>query len=392
MNWNAHFAQRSGMVKSSAIREILKLTQGSDVISFAGGLPAPSLFPIERLRTASDRVLAEAGAKALQYSTTQGSFALRSWIAERHEATPEQVQILSGSQQALDLIAKALLDPGDTVVVGAPTYMGALRAFDPYQVRYRTIPLDDDGFDMDALEEALAERPKLLYVIPNFDNPSGVRLSLPRRERLVELCARYGVPIFEDDPYGELRFAGEALPSLHLLAPEQVVYSSTFSKILAPGLRLAWMIAQPELLDLINRLKQASDLHTSTLIQQIILEVVQGDFMSGQIERVRAYYHRQRDAMLAALEVSFPTGVRWTRPVGGMFVWVTLPQGHDSTELLQAAVARQVAYVPGGPFFANGGGENTLRLSYSVASLEQIDEGMARLGEVLQESLAAMAG
>ncbi len=391
MNWNAHFAERSGMVKSSAIREILKLTQGSEVISFAGGLPAPSLFPIERLRTASDRVLAEAGAKALQYSTTQGSFALRSWIAERHGATPEQVQILSGSQQALDLIAKALLDPGDTVVVGAPTYMGALRAFDPYQVRYRTVPLDDDGFDMDALEEALAERPKLLYVIPNFDNPSGVRLSLPRRERLVELCARYGVPIFEDDPYGELRFAGEALPSLHLLAPEQVVYSSTFSKILAPGLRLAWMIAQPELLDLINRLKQASDLHTSTLIQQLTLEVVQGDFMSGQIERVRAYYRRQRDAMLAALEASFPTGVRWTRPVGGMFVWVTLPQGHDSTELLQAAVARQVAYVPGGPFFANGGGDNTLRLSYSVASLEQIDEGMARLGEVLQESLAATA-
>lgn len=392
MNWTTLLARRMDTVKPSTIREILKLTQGSEVISFAGGLPAPDLFPIEALREASDRVLREQGRRALQYSTSQGDPGLRAWIAERHGTDPERIQIVSGSQQGLDLIAKTLLDPGDTVLVGAPTYMGALRAFDPYGVRYRTVPLDRDGLDIDQLEAALADRPKMLYLIPNFDNPSGARLSLPRRERLVELCARHGVPIFEDDPYGELRFSGEPLPSLFELAPDWVIHASTFSKILAPGLRLAWLVLPEHLLDPVERLKQAADLHTSTLTQLVTREVVQNGFMDGQIERVRNHYRGQRDAMLAALDRTFPSAAQWTRPDGGMFVWVTLPAGNDASELLRQAVERKVAFVPGGPFFANGGGEHTLRLSYSVASLEQIDGGMARLGEVLHQHLSALAG
>jgi 2-aminoadipate transaminase len=392
VDWNARFAKRMDNVKPSTIREILKLTQGSQVISFAGGLPAPDLFPIEALREASDRVLRTEGRKALQYSTTQGDRELRAWIAERHGTAPEQIQIVSGSQQGLDAVAKALLDPGDTVVVGAPTYMGALRAFDAYQVDYRTVPVDDDGLVVDELEPALAAGAKLLYTIPNFDNPSGARLSLERRERLVELCARYDVPIFEDDPYGELRFSGDPLPSLLELDPERVIHASTFSKILAPGLRLAWLVLPAPLIDPIERLKQAADLHTSTLTQVLTREVVQGGFMEGQIERVRAYYLGQRDAMMAALEAHFPTAARATRPDGGMFIWVTLPHGQDAAELLKAAVERKVAFVPGGPFFANGGGNHTLRLSYSVATREQIADGMARLGEVLERSLDAVPG
>ena len=391
MNWDAYFANRMNNVKPSTIREILKLTQGSDVISFAGGLPAPDLFPIDRLRAAADRVLAEQGRRALQYSTSRGDARLRGWIAERHGTGADRIQIVSGSQQGLDLIAKTLLDPGDTVLVGEPTYMGALRAFDAYQVGYRTVPVDEDGLDVDQLEAALAERPKLLYVIPNFDNPTGARLSLARRERLVELCARYDVPIFEDDPYGELRFAGEALPSLLELAPERVIHASTFSKILAPGLRLAWLVLPSGLSDPVERIKQAADLHTSTLTQLITHEVVQGDFIDRQLERVRSYYRVQRDAMMAALESSFPAAAQWTRPDGGMFVWVTLPHEQNAADVLREAVARGVAFVPGGPFFANGGGDNTLRLSYSVASEAQIAGGMAQLGALLHERLSVAA-
>lgn len=392
MDWNTRFAQRMDNVKPSTIREILKLTQGSEVISFAGGLPAPDLFPIEALREATDRVLREEGRRALQYSTTQGDPRLRAWIAERHGTTAERIQIVSGSQQGLDVIAKALLDPGDTVVVGAPTYMGALRAFDAYQVRYRTVPIDGDGLVVDELEPALAAGAKLLYLIPNFDNPSGARLTLERRERLVELCARYDVPIFEDDPYGELRFRGEPLPSLLSLDPERVIHASTFSKILAPGLRLAWLVLPAPLVDPIERVKQAADLHTPTLTQALTREVVQGDFIEEQLERVRAYYLGQRDAMMAALEAHFPAEARTTRPEGGMFVWVTLPEGQDAAELLKRAVERKVAFVPGGPFFANGGGDHTLRLSYSVATREQIAGGMARLGEVIEANLDAVPG
>lgn len=389
MDWSSLFARRTEKIQPSAIREILKLTQGGEVISFAGGLPAPALFPIERIREASDRVLAQQGERALQYSTTEGYPPLRAWAAEQLPgADAERVQIVSGSQQALDLVAKALLDPGDRVVLAAPTYMGALRAFDPYQPEYLTVASDEDGLLPGSLEAALKRSPKLVYVIPNFDNPRGTTMSLERRRNLIESADRYGVLIFEDDPYGQLRFEGEPLPSLFELAPDRVVYSSTLSKTVAPGLRIAWLVAAPELLEQLTRIKQAADLHTSTLGQMVAHAVVEGDFLAEQLPRIRSYYHRQRDAMLAALDTHLPSSVHSTRPEGGMFLWLTLPAGSDGLELLQSAARRGVAYVPGAPFFADGSGLNTLRLSYSVASLEQIERGVATLGAVLTESLA----
>ncbi len=389
MNWSSLFARRTEKIQPSAIREILKLTQGGEVISFAGGLPAPALFPIERIREASDRVLAQQGERALQYSTTEGYPPLRAWAAEQLPgADAERVQVVSGSQQALDLVAKALLDPGDRVVLAAPTYMGALRAFDPYQPEYLTVASDEDGLLPDSLEAALKRSPKLVYVIPNFDNPRGTTMSLERRRNLIESADRYGILIFEDDPYGQLRFEGEPLPSLFELAPDRVVYSSTLSKTVAPGLRIAWLVAAPELLEQLTRIKQAADLHTSTLGQMVAHAVVEGDFLAEQLPRIRSYYHRQRDAMLAALDTHLPSSVHSTRPEGGMFLWLTLPAGSDGLELLQSAARRGVAYVPGAPFFADGSGLNTLRLSYSVASLEQVERGVATLGAVLTESLA----
>ena len=389
MDWSSLFARRTERIKPSAIREILKLTQGGEVISFAGGLPAPALFPTERIREASDRVLAQRGEHALQYSTTEGYPPLRAWAAEQLPgADAERVQIVSGSQQALDLVAKALLDPGDRVVLAAPTYMGALRAFDPYEPEYLTVASDEDGLLPGSLEAALKRGPKLVYVIPNFDNPRGTTMSLERRRNLLESAGRHGVLIFEDDPYGQLRFEGEPLPSLFELAPDRVVYSSTLSKTVAPGLRIAWLVAAPELLEQLTQIKQAADLHTSTLGQMVVHAVVEGDFLAEQLPRIRSYYHRQRDTMLAALDNHLPSSVHSTRPKGGMFLWLTLPEGSDGLELLRSAARRGVAYVPGAPFFADGSGLNTLRLSYSVASLEQIERGVATLSAVLTESLA----
>ena len=400
MNWSTRFAHRTHNMKPSVIREILKLTSRSGVISFAGGLPAPNLFPVERLREAADMVLTQRGAEALQYGMTEGYGPLREWVAAQLNADgvktdgvqvdgvkdviPEQVQIMSGSQQALDLLGKVFLEPKDTVVVAAPTYMGALRAFDAYEVSYLGVPTDSEGMLPDALEAALQTRPKLVYVIPNFDNPTGITMSLARRKLLVELAARYGVPVLEDNPYGELRFSGEALPSLYSLAPEGVVYCGTFSKIMVPGFRLAWVVADPEVITLLTRVKQAADLHTATYTQMMAYEVTKDGFMGAQVDRVRAYYKHQRDLMLRALETSMTADVQWTRPAGGMFLWCTLAEGVNATELAYEAVKQGVAYVPGETFFTDGTGLNTLRLSYSVATPAEIETGISRLGQVFE--------
>ena len=391
MNLSQRFAKRTANMKPSSIREVLKLTQKSQIISFAGGLPAPSLFPADELSAAAGRVLAERGAEALQYSTTEGYAPLRAWVGSRLNVPAEHVQIVSGSQQGLDLVAKVFFDPHDKIVVGAPTYMGALRAFDAYEVDYLTVACDDEGMAPDALEAALEQNPKMIYVIPNFDNPTGVTMSLERRHALLTLARRYGVPVFEDDPYGELRFEGEALPSLLELAPDLVIHAGTFSKIMAPGLRVAWLVAPPEALAPVVRAKQAADLHTSTFTQMVALEVLMGGSLDAQIGRVRDYYRKQRDFVLEAMAASFPDEVAWTRPKGGMFLWVTLPEKCDAALLLREAVAEGVAYVPGEAFFANGGGENTLRLSYSVATLEEIGRGVERLGKVFKGCLNAVA-
>lgn len=391
METSQRFAARVARMKPSAIREVLKLTQRGDVISFAGGLPAPDLFPIDDVAAAAARVLADRGRSALQYSTTDGLAPLRAKLAASTPgARPERVLVTSGSQQGLDLIARLMVDPGDTVAVAAPTYMGALRAFDAYEARYLSVASDDRGMQVDALADVLRQRPKLLYVIPDFDNPGGTTLPLERRQALVELAAEHDVLVVEDAPYRELRFEGDSLPTLFELDPERVVHAGTFSKTMAPGLRLGWLTGPAAVIERATYAKQAADLHTATLTQAIADAWLEGGSWDAQLARVRDHYRRQRDAMLNALERSMPPGVRWTRPSGGMFVWVTLPQGLDAGVLVRDAVARGVAYVPGAPFFANGGGAETLRLSYSIATLEQVERGMEALGSVVSDALAAV--
>jgi 2-aminoadipate transaminase len=384
MDFSNHFAKRTRRLKPSAIREILKLTQKSQVISFAGGLPAPTLFPIERIKEASIKVLND-GPQALQYSTTEGYLPFREWIAERHGAKVENVLVTCGSQQGLDIISKLFLNPGDKVAVAEPTYLGALQIFDSYEANFIGIPCDDEGMTLEGLETALKQNPKLVYAIPNFDNPTGLTMSLERRQKLVALARQYNVPIYEDNPYGELRFETTAVPSLYELAPDVVIYGGTFSKIVVPGFRLGWIIAPFQVLQIAARAKQATDLHTATFTQMIAHDIAQGDFMDEQIQKVRSYYHKQRDLMLSNIEKYFPEDVHFTRPKGGMFLWVTLPKENDALKLLEEAVKRGVAYVPGEPFFANEGGKNTLRLSYSVATPEQVERGIKSLGELLNE-------
>ena len=391
MDWSHLLAQRSHNIKPSAIREMLKLTQQPDVISFAGGLPAPAVFPINAFRDASETVLVRQGREALQYSTTEGHAPLREWIAQ-HSPSPNldsnNIMMTNGSQQCLDLVGKMLLNPGDKVVVAEPTYVGALRAFDAYEVEYLSVDSDDEGVTLDGLAKALEQKPKLIYVIPNFDNPTGKTMGLARRRGLIALAKEQQVPIFEDDPYGALRFEGEALPKLVSLDSDIVISAGSFSKILSPGLRLAWLQAPTALMPLALRCKQACDLHSSSLSQMIVSELLQAkDFFPNHIAQVRQYYREQRDSMLRALKEHMPQGVSWTHPQGGMFLWLELPTHLDSQDLLQQAVTQKVAYVPGEPFFANGGGHNTLRMSYSVASAEQIARGVQTLAQVIAEAL-----
>jgi len=401
--WSQRYAQRTQRMQSSAIRELLKLTERPDMISFAGGLPAPEVFPVAEFQAACQRVLAEHGPQALQYSTTEGYRPLREMIA-RHMARygivvePDNVLITSGSQQALDLIGKIFINPGERLLVEKPTYVGALQAWNAYQAEYIAVPLDDNGLRTDDIETALRAGPKFIYVLPNFHNPAGVTMALERRQVLVELAHRYGVPIIEDDPYGQLRYEGDHLPPLVILdgrlhasegAPYSgnVLYLSTFSKTLAPGLRLGWVVAPAEVIRRLVQAKQGADLHTSTLTQMVAYEVARGGFLDRHVRLIREVYRERRDAMLMALAKHFPAGVHWTAPHGGLFLWVTLPEPMDAAEILKAAIDERVAFVPGASFFPDGSGQNTFRLNFSNATPAKIDEGMRRLGGVLHRAL-----
>lgn len=402
--WDHRYAQRTQRIGSSAIRELLKLTELPDIISFAGGLPAPEIFPVEEFITASERVLSNHGALALQYSTTEGYLPLREQIA-RHAArydikvTPENILITSGSQQALDLLGKIFINSGDHILVESPTYLGALQAWNAYWAEYVTVPMDKQGMNTDLLEDALRTGPKFIYVLPNFQNPTGVTLSLERRHKLIELADRYGVPIVEDDPYGQLRYKGEHLPSVVVLDDQyrdnsdhsyhgNVIYLSTFSKILAPGLRLGWVIAPPEVIRKLVEAKQGTDLHTSTFNQVVACEVSSGGFLDRHINTIRRVYGERRDVMLASMDRFFPSEVDWTQPEGGLFLWGTLPEELDSEDVLRSVLEKKVAFVPGSPFYPNGGGQSTMRLNFSNATPEMIYEGISRLGRVLQGKIS----
>ena len=412
--WERRYAQRMQGMSGSIIRELLKLTEQPDVISFAGGLPAPEVFPVARFEAATQRVLAEHGAQALQYSTTEGYRPLREYIVQKMgrygiKASVDNVLITSGAQQALDLIGKVLVDPGDVILTEQPTYMGALQAWRAYQADYVTVPIDDEGICLDErFIEALRAGPKFMYILPNFQNPTGVTLSLERRRKLVQIADHYGIPIIEDDPYGDLRYEGEHLPPLIVMDAEyqkekgpksngrsfvqgNVIYLGTFSKTLAPGLRLGWMVAPEAVIKRCVMAKQGMDLHTSSFSQMVAEEVAKDDYLDEHKLLIRQVYRERRDVMLAAMEQYFPLGVYWTRPSGGLFLWVTFPDWLDAAELLKTAVSDKVAFVPGAAFHPNaseGVGHNTARFNFSNAQPAQIEEGIRRLGKVLTRVLA----
>lgn len=405
--WEQHFAQRTRSMSSSAIRELLKLTEEPEFISFAGGLPAPEVFPIAEVAAVTERLLKTRGAQALQYGATEGYRPLREWVAEQMSATGfpvsvENVLITTGSQQAIYLLGKIFLDPGDLALVESPTYLAALQAWNSFGARYLELPSDDQGIISDALDRMPVAGSNLLYTVPNFQNPAGTTLALERRVRLVEAAQRYSFPIVEDDPYRHLRFEGRHLPRLITLDGKQqargssgyagnVIYLSTFSKILAPGLRVGWVVAPPEVIRKLVQAKQGVDLHTATINQMIAFELAASSFLKQHVQVIIDTYRQRRDVMLAALKTSFPPEVSWTHPQGGMFLWVTLPSGCDAAEMLQRAIAEKVAFVPGAPFHANGGGANTFRLNFSNATPEKIEEGIARLGKVLLAFLGEAA-
>jgi 2-aminoadipate transaminase len=393
-DWQSKFCDRCSLMTSSAIREILKFTQQPNMISFAGGLPAPELFPVKEIEEACVHVLRTNGQQALQYTITEGFAPLRQELAaSMHlygvEAEPQNIFLTNGSQQALDLLGRVFIDPGDVIITDSPTYLGALQAFKAYAPRIVALPLDEDGVQVDHLEEVLAkEKVRFIYVLPNFHNPAGVTLSLERRIKLVQIASRYGVPIIEDDPYGVLRFEGEDLPAIMTLHKENTVYTSTFSKILAPGLRLGWVVGPEILISKLVQAKQATDLHTSTFIQMVVHDVMRRGVLPEHAKLIRKVYGERRHIMTDAMEKYFPEGVRWTKPEGGLFLWVTAPESIDTAELLKEAIKRNIAFVPGSPFFPHGGGHNTMRLNFSYGTPDQILEGIKRLGAVLKEAIA----
>lgn len=404
--WECRYALRMKNMTSSAIRELLKITGQPGVISFGGGYPAPEVFPVDEFAEACSRVLKDPqkAQQALQYGPSEGYYPLREMIA-RHtnrygiNITPEHVLITSGSQQALDLIGKVFINPGDHILVESPTYLGALQAWAAYNAEYITVPSDDEGIRIDMLEEALRRGPKFMYLLPNFQNPTGVTIPENRRRAIVELAEQYGVPIVEDDPYGQLRYEGEHIPPVSVIDDivrrEQnnpntgnAIYMSTFSKTLAPGLRLAWVLAPVSVINRMVQAKQGMDLHTSTFNQFVAYEVASGGFLDKHTQLIRKIYGERRNAMIESLEEHMPEGVKWTHPNGGLFLWITLPEGVSATDMFKKAVAQKVAFVPGAPFHATGGGENTMRLNFSAEKPEVINEGIARLGRVLREELA----
>jgi DNA-binding transcriptional MocR family regulator len=394
------FAHRMNEVRASDIRELLKVTERPHIISMAGGLPAPELFPIDELVVLTREVLEQEGSRALQYASTEGNAALRARIAalmrarQGIEVDPETILITSGSQQGLDLLGKVFLDPGDVVLCESPTYVGAISALRVFQPRFVEVDTDDEGMLPEDLERKLAAEPrvKMIYVIPDFQNPTGRCWSEGRRRRLLELASRHDVVVIEDAPYAELRYSGQAAPSIASLdRAGMVVYLGTFSKTFCPGLRIGWLTGPRAIFEKCVLVKQGADLHTSDFSQRIIARYYDRYDFGARVDWLRAVYRTRRDAMLAAIDREMPPGVRATRPEGGLFLWLELPPEINARTLLEHAIAREVAFVPGGSFFPNGGHDNTLRLNFSNQTEERIAEGIRRLAAALREVMAQPA-
>ena len=381
------FSERADQLQSSFIREILKITQQPEIISFAGGLPSPLTFPVDEMKIAFDKVLETNGKVALQYGPTDGYLPLRQWIADSLSTNgariiPEQVLMTSGSQQALDLLGKVLIDEGSRVLVETPSYLGALQAFSVYRPEFKSVDTVEHGLVPSSLDPVAAGA-RLLYALPNFQNPTGRTLSVERRLELVETCARLGLPLIEDDPYGALSYKGDPLPKMVAMNPEGVIYMGSFSKVLTPGIRLGYVVAPLPLVRRLELAKQAADLHTSQLTQMVVHEVIKDGFLEQHIPKIRTLYGNQCQVMLDAMAQYFPAGVEWTKPEGGMFIWVTLPKHIDAMKLLDEAIAQKVAFVPGSPFYANEPETNTLRLTFVTVPPERIRTGIEILGKLI---------
>ena len=390
-----NYANRMDGITTSEIRELLKLTQKPEIISFAGGLPAPELFPVEELKDISRKVLEENGTTALQYGPTEGYEPLREKISERMKKVhvnvkPEHILITNGSQQGLDFSARIFINPGDIIVCESPTYLGAINAFKAYEPEFIEVETDDDGMVMEDLEEALKNKDniKFIYVIPDFQNPSGKTWSIERRKKLVGLANKNNIAIVEDNPYGELRFEGEIYPAIkHYDTEGRVIFLGTFSKIFCPGLRLGWVAADEEVLNRYIMAKQGADLQSNTMSQMEVSKFLEEYNIEEHIEEIKIVYKKRRDLMMKTIEEEFPKEVKYTYPEGGLFIWMVLPEHINARELAVKALEKSVAFVPGGSFFPNGGNENTFRMNYSNMDEERIVEGIKRLGAAIKEMI-----
>jgi 2-aminoadipate transaminase len=395
----AFYSKAAINMKRSEIRELLKISRRPDIISFAGGLPDPLTFPVKDLEDISCELLREKGAIALQYGTTEGEALLRGQIAkwmssEKPSIRPENILITAGSQQGLDIVSKVFLDPNDVVIMELPTYIGGLQAFNSYRAEMIGVPQDEKGMRIDLLEKVLVKlarrgkKPKLIYIVPDFQNPSGVTMSLKRRKKLLQIAYQYEVPILEDSPYRDLRYSEKNVPAIYSLDTQnQVIFLSTLSKLLCPGLRIAWIMAPIEWMDRMIVTKQSMDLCSPTYTQLLVAEYLRRGLLPRQIEKIRRIYGRKLEVMLKALEQHMPKGVKWSKPKGGIFLWIELPEKMSANDLFPKAVKNKVAYVVGSAFHCNGKGQNTMRINFSYSSEQQIAEGIQRLAKMLVENM-----
>lgn len=376
----------------SFIREILKVTEDPKVISFAGGLPNSKFFPVKEISDAALKVLEADGKNVLQYSTTEGYLPLRDYIAKRYfekkglRVEPDEILITNGSQQGMDLIGKIFIDKGDHVVIERPGYLGAIQAFSMYEPVFYPVPLLDDGIDADLLRETFTENQiKLFYSVPNFQNPSGITYSKQKRIEVADILKNHDAIFVEDDPYGELRFMGEDMPSMRTFFKDNIILLGSFSKIVSPGLRLGWICARKDIMEKLVVAKQASDLHSNYFSQRILYQYLIDNDIDKHILRIRQAYKKQRDMMVSSIEEHFPEEIKYTKPEGGMFLWITLPARISSLDLFNRAIKENVAFVPGSPFYVGAGGENTLRLNFSNSDEERIEEGIKRLAKIIEK-------
>jgi 2-aminoadipate transaminase len=389
---NLQFAARMNSIPKSFLREILKVTSSPDVISFAGGLPNPEYFPAKEISMAAQKVLSGEDRSVLQYAVSEGYYPLREYISKRYREkhnmniSPEEILIVNGSQQGIDLAGKLFIDPGDQVLLEKPSYLGAIQAFSAYQPEFLTIPLLKDGPDIDCFQrQMIEERIRLFYTIPNFQNPSGISYSKEKRLIVSDILKQHDTILVEDDPYGDIRFSGESLPPLKKYLPYNSILLGSFSKIIAPGLRLGWVAAQKEIIEKMVIAKQATDLHSNFLSQRIIYQFLLDHDLDRHIEKVSLDYKTKCGLMLKAMEKYFPDDSRWTEPEGGMFIWVTLREKMNAYDFLRQAAEQKIAFVPGKTFYTGEGGENTMRLNFTNSTAEQIDEGIRKLGNILRD-------